>query len=129
IPALLSALRAAGYKLYLATSKPLVFARRVLSDFNIDTYFDGLYGSELDGTRDKKSDVIRYLLQNEKELAAQPLLMIGDRKYDVLGAAELGIPAVGVSYGYGSEGELSDAGAIAVLPTVAALYDYLLKEE
>ncbi len=129
IPALLAALRASGYKLYVATSKPLVFARRVLSDFHIDTYFNGVYGSELDGTRDKKADVIRYLLENESELAGRPLLMIGDRKYDVLGAAELSIPTVGVSYGYGSQEELLEAGAIAVLPTVAALYDYLRKGE
>ena len=126
IPDLLASLKEAGYRIYLATSKPEAFARRVLDGFSLTVYFDGICGSEFDGKRDKKADVIRYLLDTHKIGADRRLLMIGDTKYDALGAAELKIPTVGVSYGYGSATELTAAGAIAVLPSVAALKKYLI---
>lgn len=126
IPDLLASLKRAGYGVYLATSKPEEFARRVLDRFDLTRYFDGICGSEFDGKRDKKADVIRYLLASQQIDGSRRLLMIGDRKYDVLGAAELGIPTLGVSYGYGSEDELYLAGAIDVVPDVAALKEFLL---
>ena len=126
IPDLLASLRAAGYRIYLATSKPEEFARRVLDGFSLTQYFDGICGSEFDGKRDKKAEVIRYLLDSHKIGADRRLLMIGDTEYDVLGAAELSIPTLGVSYGYGSVSELISAGAISVLPSVAALKKYLI---
>ena len=85
-----------------------------------DTLFDGVYGSEMDGTRVEKADLIAYALAEER-LAPDRVLMIGDRQHDMIGARRCGVRAIGVSYGYGSEAELRAHGAEAIAPAPAAI--------
>ena len=89
-----------GYQLYVCTSKPTVFAKQIIEHYHLDPYFKGIYGSELDGTRKNKRDVISYCIECE-QLDYSDCIMIGDRKHDVIGAHENDIPCIGVLYGYG----------------------------
>lgn len=114
IPELLKKLRAAGKRLFLATSKPEIFARKILVHFGLEDAFEFAGGSTLDSSRVRKGDVIRYVLE-EAGIDAADAVMVGDREHDVLGAAEVGIPCVGVLYGYGSRQELQEASAAAVV--------------
>ena len=123
IPALLSALRDRGFPMYVATSKPESMAVEVLRRFGLEGFFTRICGANLEGSRDSKEDVIRYLLEQLPE--GQPPLMIGDTIYDVEGAAAFGIPTVGVRWGYGDPEEMLRAGAAAVLDTPEDLLDYL----
>lgn len=120
IPEVLSALRESGADLYVATSKPEVFSIRIIEHFGLDRYFSGLVGSELDGTRDAKADVIAHLLK-KYEVDPREALMVGDRKHDVIGASAHGIPCVGALYGYGLPGELEEAGAYPLCASPAEL--------
>ena len=125
IDTLLAALREAGYTLALATSKPEIFARQILDHFSLAQYFSFVAGSNLDGTRTKKGEVIAYA---RKLSGAQPdeSLMIGDREHDVLGAREQGLRCIGVLYGYGSREELLAAGAWQLAAQVEDLGKLLL---
>ena len=110
IPEMLAALRSEGYRTYVATSKPGVFASRILDHFQISMLFDGIHGSELDGTRVDKGELIAHLLAVEG-LEAQDAIMVGDREHDMVGGAQCGVRCLGVTYGYGSEMELLAHGA------------------
>ena len=133
---MLKALRNSGRRLGVATSKPEVFAVPILEHFHIDSYFEQIVGSELSGERVRKGDVIREALRrfDVEEAQEKPVVggreelvwMVGDRKYDVIGAREAGIPCVGVLYGYGGHEELSAAGADRLVSTVAELRELLL---
>ncbi|MGA4815862.1 HAD hydrolase-like protein [Pseudomonas aeruginosa] len=103
-----------GHTLYVATSKPGVFAREIARHFAFDRHFKAIYGSELDGTRTHKDELIRHLLDSEG-LAAEHCLMIGDRMHDLLGASRGGVACIGVGYGFGSEDELRAAPADPLL--------------
>ena len=118
---LLEALKNRGWKLYVATSKPEVTAVEILEHFDLAKYFRLICGADMGHDREKKSDVIRYLLKQSPQNGK--MLMVGDTKYDVLGAAELGIPAIGVSWGYGDVQEMKDAGAMAIVNTPRELLD------
>ncbi|MDO5409028.1 MAG: HAD family hydrolase [Lachnospiraceae bacterium] len=113
ITEMLKALREMGCRLYLATSKPQVFAEQILEHFGIRSYFDGVTGSFLDGTRVNKDEVVAEALRQAGVTAEKKAdaLMVGDREYDIKGAHKHEIPAVGVLFGYGSEEELLTAGA------------------
>jgi phosphoglycolate phosphatase len=102
---LLDGLRALGCTLFLATSKPLVYARRIVEHFAIDRHFTGLYGAGLDGTHADKAELIRHLLTTER-LDASHCLMVGDRRHDVLGARANGVAVCSVRWGYGDAEEL-----------------------
>lgn len=126
IPAMLKELQAAGKHLYVATSKPEVFALRILKHFDLETYFEGVGGADLEEKRCRKADVIRYLLEREgipwqTGEERERILMVGDREHDVLGAAQLGIDCAGVLYGYGSREELEASKAFAIVKTVEDL--------
>lgn len=108
IPSALSALRANGKKLIVATSKPEVFAIKILEHFDLMRYFDHIVGATLDSTRVEKADIISYAVEKYEISSA---IMVGDRKHDVLGAKANGLPCIGVLYGYGSRRELTSAGA------------------
>ncbi len=114
IPEALMALRVSGARLYLATSKPRVYAERILDHFNLAGYFDRLFGSELDGTNTRKTDLLRHALAETDEDPASAL-MIGDREHDAIGAKANGITPVGVLWGYGSRDELEAAGVRRLL--------------
>ncbi len=132
IPGLLKNLKAAGRKIAIASSKPTVFVERILKHFKIDRYFDVVVGSELDGRRDTKEEVVKEAL--DQLFAGEPMdrtkvVMIGDRKFDIQGAKAWFIKSIGVSYGYGSEKELKEAGAEHVAGSVKQLEELLLGEE
>lgn len=110
---LLAQLKAAGKTVCLATSKPEVFARQILEHFHMDGYFDEIVGSCLDGTRTKKGEVIEEVFTRlgEKCPDKARCVMVGDRLHDIHGAQENGLDSIGVTFGYGSQEELTQAGA------------------
>jgi len=104
IPELLAEQAGNGRRLFVASSKPQVYVHPILEHFDLATHFEGIYGSELDGTRTDKRDLLRHLFDQEK-LSPSETLMIGDRVHDVEGARAVGIPVVWVDWGYGSDTE------------------------
>lgn len=121
-----------GAHLAIASSKPTVFVEDILRYFGIRQYFEIVVGSELDGSREKKEDVVAEVLrQFAKRGAADPsnVVMIGDRKYDVEGAIAAGTHHIGVGYGYASAGELQEAGAEIIVKDVEGLRRVLLGTE
>lgn len=120
IPSMLKTLKESGKRLYLATSKPLVFAERILKHFHLDVYFDYVGGSMLDGRRVEKKEVIEHVLQR-RDIDPLSAVMVGDRKFDIEGAHAVGLAAIGVLYGYGDRDELCAAGADALVSDVAEL--------
>lgn len=124
---LLIALKSSGKNIALATSKPEVYAKRILEHFNISSYFDFLGGSNLDGSRVVKSEVIQYVLSSLKPSQNFNAIMVGDREHDIVGANKNKIDSVGVLYGYGSRQELKDAGATYIISSIESLQGLLLK--
>jgi phosphoglycolate phosphatase len=120
IPELLAALRDAGYSLRVATSKPGVYAERILTHFGLAPYFAGIHGSELSGARTNKAELLAHVLA-VADIDPARARMIGDRSFDVLGARANGVRALGVLWGYGSRAELVAAGAEKVYESVALL--------
>jgi len=120
IPEVLTTLSQSGQRLFVATSKPHVFATRIIEHFGLRHHFEHVFGSELDGRRVDKSDLLAYALQT---VAVDPAktLMIGDRSHDIVGAKNNGMQAIGVLYGYGSQDELIGAGALHVCETPQAI--------
>ncbi len=126
IPELLSDLQAKGYKLVLATSKPEKFAKQILEHFDIAKYFYFIGGSDMGETRSTKEAVIEYDLAALGNPDPQSCVMVGDRKYDVIGAREYGIDCVGVLFGYGSKEEFAEANAAYIAETVEQLRALLM---
>lgn len=122
---MLAALKQQGHKLFVATSKPEVMAEKVLKHFGLDGYFDHICGALMDRSRNSKSDVIAYLL--EQNGRADNMIMVGDTHYDVLGAAAHGIKTIGVSWGYGEPADMEAAGAIAIAHSCEELLELLNK--
>lgn len=118
----LAELKNCGKTVALATSKPRVFAERILSYYDIDKYFDVVVGSELDGTLDDKADVIAEVMRRIGDADKSKYLMIGDRKYDIIGAKKNGIKAMGVRYGYAAKDELEAAGADYIEDDIRGVY-------
>ncbi len=114
IPEALAALRETGHMLYLATSKPGVYARQIIEHFGLRQYFAAVHGSELDGTRSDKTELISHILQSEG-LASTETQMIGDRRYDMIGARANSLFGLGVLWGYGTKDELEASGAHACI--------------
>lgn len=104
--------------LVLATSKPEIFAKEILQYFNIHRYITFVAGSNLDGTRVKKDEVIEYALKSCRIDEVSKVIMVGDRKYDIIGAKKAGIKSIGVLYGYGNRKELHTAGADYIATSV-----------
>ncbi|MGG2398931.1 HAD family hydrolase [Pseudomonas sp. SH1-B] len=121
VPALLESLQAQGRTLYIATSKPTVFAEEIARHFGFARYFKRIYGSELDGTRTNKVELLAHLLQSEGIVATEAL-MIGDRKHDLIGARSNGLQAVAVGYGFGSREELAGEAPAYHFDTLAQLH-------
>ena len=107
----LQALKESGKKLIIATSKPEKFTLIILEHFDLLKYFDYVVGATMDGSRGEKADIIRYVLDNYEIGDKNQAIMIGDRKYDILGAKENGLKSIGVLYGFGDREELEEAGA------------------
>lgn len=114
-----------GKTVILATSKPEIFARRILDYFELSSYFSFVAGSGLDGSLHTKTDVINYILQSNKIADLSSVVMIGDRKHDIIGAKNVGIDSIGVLYGFGNYDELTQAGASHIVKDIAALRNLL----
>ncbi|MGZ5280587.1 MAG: HAD-IA family hydrolase [Pseudobdellovibrionaceae bacterium] len=112
-------------KMFLATSKPHVYAKRIIDHFDLTDFFTSVHGSELSGERADKGDLIRYILETEG-IAVSEALIIGDRKHDIHGAQKAGIISVGITWGYGSRKELQDAGADWIFDRPQDLASFLL---
>ena len=123
---MLIALKNDGKSLIIATSKPTVFAEKILEHFNLKKYFDFISGSNLDNTRTKKADVISYALEQQMINNISEIIMIGDREHDIIGAKALNIESIGVLHGYGSYEELSSSGADYIVKDVSELKSLLL---
>jgi phosphoglycolate phosphatase len=120
IPDAVTAVRDAGFATYVMTSKPHVYATRIVEHFGLTPLFDRVYGSELDGTRVEKTDLIAYALAQER-LDPARVVMIGDREHDAIGARSNGVRVIGVTYGYGSEAELLREGAALIAPSPSSI--------
>lgn len=124
IPEALAELKKAGFKLYTATSKPEVYAKRIAEHFGFADYFEEIAGASLEEGRSRKADVIRYVMGRHNMLSSETL-MIGDRMHDMEGAKEAGIDAMGVSYGYGSREELAEWKPVCIAPAPMDIFLYL----
>lgn len=116
IPELLEGLKKYGKKLYVATSKPEIFSIKILEHFNLDKYFEKICGSNADESRGNKDEVIRYAIKcienkTGSHLELNTILMIGDRKHDIIGAKKNNIQSCGILFGYGNYSELKEHGA------------------
>ncbi|MEY7999700.1 HAD family hydrolase [Clostridium sp. Mt-5] len=126
IESLLQKLKKLGLNLIVATSKPTAFAEKILRHFNLYTYFDIVIGSNLDGTRGKKGEVIRYIIDKCNIDNSQEVVMVGDRRHDAIGAGENGVDCIGVAYGYGSVEELRNAKATYIVHNVEELFKRII---
>lgn len=119
----LESLKANGHTLYVASSKPEWMCVEILKHFELDQYFEQICGATMDTSRTNKEAVIAYLM--EQNGRPDNMVMVGDTKFDVLGAKFHGIPCVGVSWGYGTVDEMREAGAAAIAFSMKELSDIL----
>lgn len=125
IPSMLKQLSDEGKRLILATSKPQEFTNKIMEHFDLAKYFEFIAGSNMDGTRSKKAEVIEYALQQCGVADKSKAVMVGDRKHDIIGANAVGIDSIGVEYGYGDYEELNNAGATYIVKAVDELNDLI----
>lgn len=122
---MLDALRAKGYILAVASSKPEYFVQKVLDYFDLGKYFQVIVGSELNGSRTKKSEVIEETLKRLNLSGHRDqVVMVGDKEHDVFGARQAGIQCVAVSYGYGTMDELVNASPLQIVNSPEQLLDF-----
>ncbi len=126
IASMLHTLRDEGKMLAIASSKPTFFVEKILEYFEIKEYFHHIIGSNLDGTRSDKAEVVDAAIAGFGQVDKCDIIMVGDRKFDVIGAHERRIEVIGVAYGYGGVEELEEAGADYVVNTVVELEKLLL---
>ena len=119
----LAELKRRGYRLFVATAKPTVYAKQILEHFDLAQYFTDIHGSELNGERTNKAELIQYILAQQK-LQADQCLMVGDREHDIFGARQNGIDTIAVNYGYGSQEELALAQPKYQIDRFNQLLDY-----
>ena len=122
----LAALYEAGKTLFLATSKEEEYARQILDNTGLASFFTYIGGADLKSGRLSKAAVLRYVCETNGITDMSECVMVGDREHDVEGAHELGMPCIGVAYGYGGRGELEQTGADIIVPTVDDLQQVLL---
>lgn len=120
----LAVLQHQGFQLFLATAKPIIYARQIMQHFELDQFFTELYGSELNGDRTNKGDLIAYILE-QQQLKSTECLMVGDREHDILGARRHGIETIAVEYGYGSPEELDEAQPKARIQQFSQLLEHV----
>lgn len=126
---LIESLREKGKLIMLATSKPEPFAERILAHVGIDKLFDVIAGATFDGTRSVKEDVLRYALERGGVFPSRECVLIGDTKYDIIGARAVGIDSIGVLHGYGSREEMEAAGATYIVDTARDVMALFEREE
>ncbi len=123
IEKLLSGLKGAGHRLFVATCKPEETSIEIMNHFNLGHYFEGICGASFDTSRDSKSAVIEYLI---KKYNPENMIMVGDTVFDVEGAATLGIDTIGVGWGFGNPNDMLKAGAIKIAYSINELLETLL---
>lgn len=126
VAALLPALTGAGLRLYLATSKRTAFATRILDHLGLTRHFTDITGSEPDGFRDRKPELIADILARHA-IDPEGAVMVGDRRYDIAGAQANRLRGIGVLWGYGGRDELEAAGADLIVDTPATLEAALIR--
>ena len=126
IPELLKKLKDRGKILGIATSKPQIMAEQLLEKEGIIEYFDAVCGSSPNGNNNSKREVLSCALKKLRK-NNESAVLVGDTKYDVLGAHQCGVPCIGVEYGYGAEGELLKAGADIIAEDMDKLLEILIK--
>lgn len=113
--------------IHVVTSKPTIFSERIIEHFELDQYFGVVFGSNLDGTLSDKTELLQHVLKCQG-IPAQEVVMIGDRRFDMIGAKNHGIRALGVLWGYGTEEELVNAGADALCAHPEEIFDQLFSD-
>lgn len=125
VPQMLEAVKNTGAGIALATAKPLVFAKKIIEEYDIAKYFDAVAGAELDGSINTKSQVVAKALDFFGNPPRDEVIMVGDRRDDVVGAGENGVKCIGVRVGYAEEGELESAKAEYIVDTIEELKNFL----
>ena len=115
-----------GLLLAVASSKPTIFVERICEYFKIDQYFHHMIGSFLDGTRVKKEEVVEEAISQFGQVSPMEIIMVGDRRFDMEGAQAKGIRSIGVTFGYGGQEELQQAGADFIVDSVLDLQTLIL---
>ena len=126
VPEMLKRLRDGGKRIMVATSKPEVYAVRIFDRFGLSQFFEIVGGANINGTRNDKDEVIEYVLEKTGISDRSSVLMIGDRRQDVLGAHKTGLKCMGILWGFGSIEELTEAGADFIAETPEKAADMLL---
>lgn len=129
VPEMLDRLREGGKELFVATSKPETFAVRILEKFGLSDRFRIIGGADINGSRNEKWEVIEYVLEKAGVTSREEVLMIGDRKHDIIGAHKTGLKCLGVLWGYGTREELTEYGADFFADTPQDVADMLLGKE
>ncbi len=129
IPELLASLKQARKKLVVATSKPEEYSVKIIEHFGLTQYFENVCGSLMDESRSKKDQVIEYAIERNGIKDRSKILMIGDRKHDIIGAKKCNLKSCGVLFGYGSLEELQTAGADYIAENVSQLSKILLPND
>lgn len=129
VPEMLDRLREGGKELFVATSKPETFAVRILEKFGLSDRFRIIGGADINGSRNGKWEVIDYVLKKAGVTSREEVLMIGDRKHDIIGAHKTGLKCLGVLWGYGTREELTEYGADFFADTPQDVADMLLGKE
>ena len=127
VPEMLKRLRDGGKRIMVATSKPEVYAVRIFDRFGLSQFFEIVGGANINGTRNDKDEVIEYVLEKAGISDRNSVLMIGDRRQDVLGAHKTGLKCMGILWGFGSIEELTEAVADFIAETPEKAADMLLK--
>lgn len=123
---LLNSLNESGCSLMVATSKPAVYTKQILEHFELDKLFSAICGSQLDGRYSSKKEIISMAINQVSNPTPEEFVMIGDRKYDIIGAKGNGIDGIGVTYGYGTRSELTEVAADKIVSSVTELHLLLL---
>ena len=126
IKELLKELAEQGYQIAIASSKPTEYVEQICEYFQIKDYFHHIIGSFMDGRRVEKEEVVEEAIAQFGNISKDEIIMVGDRKFDVIGAHERGLKAIGVTYGYGGREELTEAGADVLVDNVEELKRLLL---
>lgn len=127
IEALLKKLKEAGKTVILATSKYEYYALQILENLGFSKYFDFAAGSCKDGSRGTKAEIISYILEQKQITDKKKVVMIGDRKHDIVGACTVGIDSIGVLYGFGDRDELESNGATHIAANTEEIYEIVMK--
>lgn len=126
IKELLKELAEQGDQIAIASSKPTEYVEQICEYFQIKDYFHHIIGSFMDGRRVEKEEVVEEAIAQFGNISKDEIIMVGDRKFDVIGAHERGLKAIGVTYGYGGREELTEAGADVLVDNVKELKRLLL---